>query len=257
MKKIILYIFLIVPSIAWSQSDRKLIREGYRSYMNEEYDEAEIDFLKAEEVAKEDFIARYNTSATMYQLEKLEESGERFAELLGETDDPMQQAGILHNIGNVLLEGQQYQQAVEAYKKSLRLNPSDEDTRYNLAYALEKLREQQQQQQEQNDDQQNKEDQQQKEQDQEQQQQDQQQEDQEQQQQDQQQEDQEQQQQDQQPEQSEENKENQQQQVQKQELSKEEAERLLNAILQKEKDVKEKVDKKKAAAAKVRTDKDW
>jgi len=243
MKKIILYIFLIVPSIAWSQSDRKLIREGYRSYMNEEYDEAEIDFLKAEEVAKEDFIARYNTSATMYQLEKLEESGERFAELLGETDDPMQQAGILHNIGNVLLEGQQYQQAVEAYKKSLRLNPSDEDTRYNLAYALEKLREQQQQQQEQNDDQQNKEDQQQEEQDKEQQ--------------DQQQEDQEQQQQDQQPEQSEENKENQQQQVQKQELSKEEAERLLNAILQKEKDVKEKVDKKKAAAAKVRTDKDW
>ena len=46
-------------------------------------------------------------------------------------------------------------------------------------------------------------------------------------------------------------------QQQQQELSKEEAERLLNAILQKEKDVKEEVDKKRAKQAKIKTEKDW
>ena len=48
-----------------------------------------------------------------------------------------------------------------------------------------------------------------------------------------------------------------QQQQQPMQMSQEEAERLLNAILQKEKEVKNKVDKKKSAAARVKTDKDW
>ena len=44
-----------------------------------------------------------------------------------------------------------------------------------------------------------------------------------------------------------------QQQPQAREISKEDAERMLNAIQQQEKDVKDKVDKKKAAAAKGKT----
>jgi len=255
MGKKLLIIFLMVPVLLRGQEERKYIRAGYKAYMDQDYTSAEVDFRKAEDVGNNDFIARYNTSAALYQQEKLEESGKRFAELANETDNPAERAKLLHNLGNVMLRGEQYQEAVKAYQQSLRLNPDDEDTRYNLAYALEKLREQQ------NKDQQNK-DQQNKDQQKQDQQQDGQnkqgQQDQQKQEQDQQQQDQEQEQKQQQQTQEQEDQEQQQmQQAGKQELSKEEAERLLNAILQKEKNVKEKVDKQKARAAKVKTDKDW
>lgn len=43
---------------------------------------------------------------------------------------------IYHNLGNAYLFQKKYNEAIDAYKKSLKLNPNDEDTRYNLAFAL-------------------------------------------------------------------------------------------------------------------------
>lgn len=238
---------ITVPFLVYGQEERKHIREGYKYYMEGNFNEAEVEFRKAEEAAKDPYIARYNTSAALYQQNKLEESGKNFTQLMAETADPAEQAKLLHNLGNVLVQGQKYQEAVEAYKKSLKMNPSDDDTRYNLAYAMEKLRDQQQQQQDkQKKDQENQDqqrnDQQQQEGEKDQEQKDQQQKEEEEQQQKQ-------------GEQQEQ--EDQKDQQQMQELSQEEAERLLQAILQKERAVKEKVDEKKAKAAKIKTDKDW
>lgn len=238
---------MMLPVLALGQEERKYIREGYKAYQDENYSEAEIGFRKAEEANNDSYIARYNTSAALYQQDKLEESGERFAELMNATSDPAEQARLLHNVGNVMLESEKYKEAAEAYKRSLKLNPSDEDTRYNLTYALEKLREQQEQEQNQDQNQDQQDDQEQNQDQQDQENQDQQQQDQE----NEEQQDQQQQNQEEQQDQEEE------QQQQQQELSKEEAERLLNAILQKEKDVKEEVDKKKAQQAKIKTEKDW
>ncbi len=242
MKRIVTVILFLMPIMIYGQSERKLIREGYRSYMDGEFNEAEVDFRKAEDVNKESFTAKYNTSTALYQQKKIEESAERFEELLSETSDIDDQAKLHYNLGNSYLESNKLKESIESYKKSLRLNPKDEDTRYNLAYAMEKLQEQQQQQQDQNDKKnqdQNSEDQ-----------------NQQQDKKDQENTEENQEQQDQNSDQAEE-KEQEQNQTAPQQLSKEDAERLLNAILQKEKDVKEKVDKKKAAAAKVKNEKDW
>jgi tetratricopeptide (TPR) repeat protein len=241
MRKELIFILLMMPLLVRGQEERKYIRDGYKAYQEENYSEAEIGFRKAEEANRDSYIARYNTSAALYQQEKLEESGERFAELMDETTDPAEQAKLLHNMGNVMVETEKYKEAAEAYKRSLKLNPSDDDTRYNLAYALEKLREQQEQEQNQ--------DQNQDQQDNQQQNQDQQEQENE--------EQQEQQQQEQQEQDQEEQSREEEQQQQQQQLSKEEAERLLNAILQKEKDIKEEVDKKRAQQAKIKTEKDW
>lgn len=250
MRRLLIAWILTVPFLVYGQEERKHIREGYKNYMDGNFNEAEVEFRKAEEAAKDPYIARYNTSAALYQQNKLEESGKKFTQLMAETADPSEQAKLLHNLGNVLVEGQKYQEAVEAYKKSLKLNPSDDDTRYNLAYAMEKLRDQQQQQQDQQDKDQENQDQQQNEQQQQEGEKDQEQ-------QEQQQQEQEEQQQQQGEQQEQQEQQDQKEQQQMQELSQEEAERLLQAILQKEKDVKEKVDEQKAKAAKIKTDKDW
>ncbi len=223
LKRSGLFLMLLVLVItAHGQNDRKVNRDGIRAYEDGEYAEAEVQFRKAESINQESYEADFNTGAALYEQKKYEETVKQYQALLDQTDDKEKSAMIWHNIGNSLLEARQYAPSIEAYKNSLRKNPSDEDTRYNLAYAKQKLKEQQNQ--EQNQDQQEK--------------------------------DQNQDQQDQDQDQEQQNQDQEQQTVPR-EISKEDAERMLNAIQQQEKDVKEKVDKKKAAAAKVKTEKDW
>ena len=220
---------------AYGQNERKVIRDGVRAYEDGEFGEAEVQFRKAENINQESYEAEFNTGVALYGQEKYEETVKQYQALLDQTDDAGKTAQIWHNIGNSLLEAQQYAPSIESYKNSLRLNPSDEDTRYNLAYAKLKLKEEQQQQQQnqdQNKDQEENQDQQDQEKNQDQQDQ----------------------------EQEKENDQDQDQQEQQPvptEISKEDAERMLKAIQQQEKDVKKKVDKEKAAAAKIKTEKDW
>jgi tetratricopeptide (TPR) repeat protein len=60
------------------------------------------------------------------------------------TKDPMLQSGANYNTGNTYMSEQQWQQAVDAYKQALRKNPQDADAKYNLSYALAKLKKDQQ-----------------------------------------------------------------------------------------------------------------
>lgn len=247
-------LLITVSSALLAQNDRKVNRQGVKSYEHGDYSEAEVQFRMAEDINHESFEAEYNTGAALYKQEKYEESFEQFGTVAEKVEDPEAKANVWHNVGNSLLESQKYAESIEAYKSSLRLNPSDQDTKYNLAYAKQKLEEQQEQE---NQDQENQENQDQ---------------DQDQENQDQENSDQENQDQEQQEQQDQENQEPQDQENQDQEqkdqeqkeqeakpmeISREDAERLLEAIQQQEKDVKDKVDKKKAAAAKVKTEKDW
>jgi tetratricopeptide (TPR) repeat protein len=228
---------------AYGQNERKVIRDGVRAYEDGEFGEAEVQFRKAENINQESYEAEFNTGVALYGQEKYEETVKQYQALLDQTDDAGKTAQIWHNIGNSLLEAQQYAPSIESYKNSLRLNPSDEDTRYNLAYAKQKLKEEQEQQQQQQNQDQNKD--QEKNQDQ----QDQEEEKENDQDQDQQDQDQE--------KENDQDQDQQEQQPVPREISKEDAERMLKAIQEQEKDVKEKVDKEKAAAAKVKTEKDW
>ncbi|RLD72524.1 MAG: aerotolerance regulator BatC [Bacteroidetes bacterium] len=239
MKRSVLILMVLMGmgiTSAYGQNERKVIRDGVRAYEDGEFGEAEVQFRKAENINQESYEAEFNTGVALYGQEKYEETVKQYQALLDQTDDAGKTAQIWHNIGNSLLEAQQYAPSIESYKNSLRLNPSDEDTRYNLAYAKQKLKEEQQQQQ-QNQDQNKDQDQQDQDKDQDQQDQDKDQ--------------------DQQDQDKDQDQDQQEQQPVPREISREDAERMLKAIQQQEKDVKEKVDKEKAAAAKVKTEKDW
>ncbi len=236
---------LMIFISAYGQNERKVIRDGVRAYDEEEFGEAEVQFRRAENLNQESYEAEFNTGAALYGQEKYEETVKLYQSMLDRTDDVDNKAQIWHNIGNSLLEAQLYAPSIEAYKSSLRLKPTDNDTRYNLAYAKQKLKEEQEQQQQDKD--KDKEQDKDKDQDQEQ--------DKDKDQEQEQDKDKDQEQEQDKEQQDHEN--DQESQPEPREISKEDAERMLKAIQQQEKDVKEKVDKKKAAAAKVKTEKDW
>lgn len=237
-----------LSGVAQTKTEGDYIRSGNKFYADSLYEKAEIEYRKALEINPKSTDAMYNLGNALFNQipqsqEKGKEAMEQYATAAKLESDKAKLAHINHNLGTLLYMAQQYPQSVEAYKESLRNNPNDNETRYNLAKAMYMLKQQQEQQQDQQQEQQ----------------QDQQQEQQQEQQQNQQQEQQqEQQQQDQQEQQqNQEQQQEQQSQQDEEQISKENAEQILNALMQDEKDIQEKQKKMMQQHQGKTLDKDW
>src|SRR3990172_4996433 len=89
-----------------------------------------------------------NSGVDSYKKQqRYDEAIKSFQNSLTHTEDGIMKSKAFHNIGNSLLKSQKIKESVEAYKNSLKLNPNDKDTKYNLSYALSLLKQQQDQQQ--------------------------------------------------------------------------------------------------------------
>ena len=257
----ILLLAIALPQMAGAQTERKYIRQGNRQFNSAFADSTKVDstrfaaaeasYRKALEEDPNNWDASFNLANTMLSQGRMEEAARQYQALGSKTDvEKEKRAAAYHNLGNCLLQSENLQGAIEAYKNALRNNPNDLETKYNLAWAQDKMKQQQNENQQNRD--QNKQDQQQ---DQNQQQNQDQQQDQQQ--------NQDQQKKDQQNQQSQENQQQQPQQSQQQQdendqqMSKEDAMRILEALENDEKDVQDKVQKQKAQPQRRRTQKDW
>jgi tetratricopeptide (TPR) repeat protein len=231
IKFISIYILVLVAVTAFAQQERKFIRKGNKLFEKENYQESEIQYRKAIDKDKNSYSALFNIGDALYKQQKYEDATKHFNDLSGKQLDKEDKAKLYHNIGNSMLQNQKLKESIEAYKEALRNNPNDMDTKYNLAYA-QKMMQQQQQQQDQKKDQQDKD----KDKN----------------------EDKKDQNKDQQN-QNQQDKKNQQQQQQQQQqqISKEDAERLLQALANDEKKTQDKLKDEKAKAAKARVVKEW
>lgn len=128
----------------YAQSYSSLIRNGVQHFEREQYDQAEVAFRQALRLNEDGFEAHFNLGNTLYRQGRFDEAKIAFQEARNNAPDRSSEAKANHNLGNTEVELQKYQEAIEAYKKSLLRNPSDEETRSNLAYAMRRLQEQQQ-----------------------------------------------------------------------------------------------------------------
>ena len=175
----------------------------------------------------------FNLGNSLLMQQKAKEAMEQFESASKVEKDRDKLAQIYHNMGVILQSSKQYPQCIEAYKESLRNNPKDDETRYNLALAQKAVERPNSKNQDQNQD---------KNQDQKQNQKD----DKKDQNKDQQEQD----------KKDQQNQNQQQQQQNKDEMSKENAQQLLNAVMQDEKNVQDKVKKQLQIQGK-KLDKDW
>lgn len=163
MKRIILTIIsLLSISIAWGQQEGPDVRRGNKAYNDSSYTDAEVHYRRGLNTNDQSFEGHFNLGDALFRQEKYPEALEEYiqAEKLLKADEQLseeqlnqQLATTYHNMGNALYAQQQYDKAVAAYQQSLRHNPKDHDTRYNLVKAMQQLQQQQQQNQDQNQDQ--------------------------------------------------------------------------------------------------------
>jgi Ca-activated chloride channel family protein len=155
--RLILFILLISPSFIFAQSSKKLIHDGNQKYEAKKYGEAELEYKKALEKNEHPFEGNYNLGNAYYQEGKFEQASQQYMNAAGtKAKNADDLSKTMHNLGNSYVKDKKYQEGIEAYKQALKLNPKDNDTRYNLAYAQAKLLQQQQQQQQQQNDDKNK-----------------------------------------------------------------------------------------------------
>ena len=107
---------------------------------------AEQLFRKASAIDTTYAEAPYNLGTTLYQENHIEEAFGHLKEAANRSSQPDLSHKAFHNIGNVYMQKEEYDNAIEAYKQALRNDPTDEETRYNLALAKKKKEEQQQEQ---------------------------------------------------------------------------------------------------------------
>ena len=229
----ILYLVLVPCSLLLAQKEMSDVSKGNREYRKQDFTKAEVDYRRGLEKNRNGYEAHYNLGDALYKQDKYADAQAEFetaAQLLDRKEDKARFAKVMHNIGNCNYAQQKYDKAVAAYQESLRANPKDNDTRYNLVKAMEMLQQQQQQQQQQNQDQQD-------------------------QKQNQQQQQQEQQQQEQQEQEQQQQKQQQQEQQNEDQMDKETAEQILQALEQDEQDTQEKMQRQQGK--KRRVEKEW
>jgi len=239
IKLCISLLFLVI--CAHAQNPNKLIRQGNNAYSDSSYSVAEESYRDALAANQDAFNAAFNLADAIYKQENYSEASTLFQGLTEKAESKEEKAMAYHNLGNSLLKEQKIDESIEAFKNALRNNPSDKDTKHNLAYAQRMKQEQEQNQEEKQEEEQQEE------------------------QQEQQQEEQEQKKEK--EEQQEGNNQNQEQQPQEEQkpkeaqnpdqISKEEAEKMLDALQRQEKELQEDLQKKKAKGVKLKIEKDW
>jgi Ca-activated chloride channel homolog len=225
IKLLSLILLFVVSGTASAQSERSLLNDGVDLYSQKKFSDSEVKFKKGLERDPKLFEGHFNLGDAYYKQGRYDEAIQAYKNSLQFTDNKSEQSQVYHNIGNSLLKTQKLQDCVGAYKNALKLNPKDNDTKYNLSYALNLMKENKNKNDKNKDknkdkDQDKKKDQnqnQQKDQD--------------------------------------KNKEKQQQQQQKDQISKEEAQRILDALKNNESDLQKKL--RRAQGKPVTTEKDW
>ena len=194
------------------------------------------------------FESKFNLGDALFKQQRYDEAIKSYESALPLAENNLDKAKVHYNVGNSLLKSKKIKESIEEYKKSLKLNPDDQETKYNLSYALSQLKNQNNQKKQNDQNQKNDKNKDQKK-DQNKNQQDQQQN------KDQKQNQQNKQQQQQQQKNQEAKQDNTKQQQQQPKISKQEAQRILNALKDNEKELQKKL--RKIKGRRVKTDKDW
>lgn len=217
-KRAVALLLALVAMSALAQTDRQYIRQGNKLFRSGDFANAEVSYRKALEKNDRNPQAHYNLGNSLMAQNKDSAAVKEFETATKIETDPLMKSQSFHNMGVICQKHQMFGEAIEAYKQSLRLNPHDDETRYNLQlckYQQKKQQQNQQNQQNQNQQNQNQQNQDQK------------------------------------------NQKQQQQQQDQPQMSKDNAEQLLNAAMQQEKQTQDRMKKAQQRPRRRQLQKNW
>lgn len=137
-------VFLLMfacTTVLQAQNARRLMMNGNEAYREKKYDEAARDYNLASR-KKPDFNSLYNEANALYHQNKYKEAAEKNMEAYGKAQTSQQRAMSSYNLGNSFFKSGEYAKAIDAYKQTLRNDPTDLDAKKNLTKALQEKQKQ-------------------------------------------------------------------------------------------------------------------
>lgn len=148
MKTVIRLILIFFPCFLFSQekeldkTSNNLTVDGNIEFLNKKLIDAESHYRQAISKDSSNIIASYNMANSFYKSGFDDEALNQYKESIEISKNKSQLHKAFHNLGDVYMKKEDYQNAVEAFKNALLNNPSDDETRYNYALAKELLKNQ-------------------------------------------------------------------------------------------------------------------
>lgn len=137
---IIIVLLLCAATSAIAQSDRDYIRRGNRFMRDSLFDKAQIEYQKAIEADNTNAMAHYNLGNALLYQNKAEDAMKEYDLAAKMETNKIRKAKVYHNMGVLLQSAKQFDKALSCYKQSLRNNPAQDSTRYNYVLCLHQLK---------------------------------------------------------------------------------------------------------------------
>ena len=139
------FLLALACGVCMAQTDRKEVRAGNRQYKKGNWQNAEIEYRKAQAKDSTSFAAGYNLAGALYREGNFDEAAKTLDRLKEIALASGRAADYFYNQGNVAVQKKDWKAAVEAYKQSILLNPEDLEAKENYAYAKQMLKDEEQQ----------------------------------------------------------------------------------------------------------------
>ena len=136
-----LMLFLMVPVFSvQAASLYSSVREGVDLYEKQQYEEALKTFLDAQVENPESAVLKFDIASCQYKLQKYEEAASGYLDVVATARNADMETQALYNLGNAMYRQGKLEDAVEYYKKTLALDPEDEDASKNLEFVREEIK---------------------------------------------------------------------------------------------------------------------
>ena len=134
------FLLMLSCAVAFAQTDRKEVRAGNRQFKKGHWQNAEIEYRKAQAKDTSSFAANYNLAGALYREGNFDEAGKSMERLKDVAPMSANSADYYYNLGNIAVQKKDWKSAVDAYRQSLLRNPGDMDAKENYAYAKQMLK---------------------------------------------------------------------------------------------------------------------
>ena len=134
------FLLMLSCAVAFAQTDRREVRAGNRQFKKGNWQNAEIEYRKAQVKDTSSFAANYNLAGALYREGNYDEAGKSLERLKDVAPMSANSADYYYNLGNIAVRKKDWKAAVDAYKQSLLRNPGDLDAKENYAYAKQMLK---------------------------------------------------------------------------------------------------------------------
>ncbi|HEV7622295.1 MAG TPA: tetratricopeptide repeat protein [Flavisolibacter sp.] len=141
MKTVVLVFFILLfRNLAFAQDTNTILSKANEYYLQSQFDVAEMQYRKALEKNPANIIAQYNLGNALQKQKKYDDAIELLNNLANTATNQSFKSSVYYNQGVAYTKEKNLEESIEAYKRSLRLSPNDQEARENLQKALLELK---------------------------------------------------------------------------------------------------------------------